>query len=247
MAISVDITQNTRLAPNIAVARYAFPSIKAGAAPREAPHPTDALHAMQQVGVISRFPRNKTIFGEGDVAVHSYRIISGAVRLCKQLPNGRRQIVDFFFPGDFFGYEGRGEYAFAAEAITEVIAASYPRARIERLCDDVPEVGDQLLAMLTRDLSATRNHVIMLCRPSAKERVAAFLISLAERAKVGERKCIPLPMGRQDIADYLGLAVETVCRALNELKRTKLIAVENIRHFIITNIGGLLAVAEGEG
>ena len=204
------------------------------------------LGALRGIGVISTFARNETIFNEGDRMEYSYKVVSGAVRLCKVLPDGRRQIADFFLPGDFFALGGISEHAFTAEAVNETAVICFPRRRIERLCDEAPEIRKDLLSRLYSDLSAARNHLVMLGRQSAKERVAAFLLLLASRVEASDGDNIELPMGRLDIADYLGLTIETVCRALSDLKRSKLITMPSTHQVVLNNLKALQALMDDD-
>ena len=204
------------------------------------------LAALGQIGIAVSYARNATIFNEGDSAENSYRVISGAVRLCKVLPDGRRQIADFFLPGDFFALGGFHEHLFTAEAVTDAAVVTFPRRRVERLCDEVPEMRNELLSRAYRDLSATQNHLVMLGCQSAKERVASFVLLLAKRAQAEDGDTIELPMGRQDIADYLGLTIETVCRALSDLKRGKLITTPNTHQVVVDDSEALRALTENE-
>lgn len=204
------------------------------------------LGALREIGANLTFARNETIFSEGDSAEYSYRVVSGAVRLCKMLSNGRRQIADFFLPGDFFALGGASEHAFTAEAVNDAVVVCFQRRRIERLCDEAPDIRKDLLSRLYRDLSAAQNHLVMLGRQSAKERVASFLLLLAGRVKASNGESIELPMGRQDIADYLGLTIETVCRALSDLKRSRLITTPNTHEVVLNNIEALQQLTENE-
>ena len=187
--------------------------------------------ALGKLGIVVRFARNETIFNQGDETRYSYEVVSGGVRLSKMLLNGRRQIADFALPADLFGFESTDEYSLTAEALCDVVVVRYSRSHIERLGEEIADVRRQLTASLRRELQLAQNHLVMLGRQSAKERVAAFLVLLAGRSAVDERGMLDLPMGRQDIADYLGLTIETVCRAISEFRHIGLIAVPN-RHAI---------------
>jgi CRP/FNR family nitrogen fixation transcriptional regulator len=211
-------------------------------------HPAadDGLAVLKSIGTISRFTRNETIFSEGDAAGYTFKIVSGAVRLCKLLADGRRQIAEFRLAGDFFGLECGSEYALTAEALSDVIVVRYARNRLDRL--ELEESGLQrgLMRILKRDLGAAQTHLIMLGRQTAKERVASFLLQLAERAQAGNGSSIEIPMGRQDMADYLGLTIETVCRAISDLKRTKVISVPDRHHIVLRDADMLQAIADGD-
>ena len=204
-----------------------------------------ALAPLKAIGTISRYNRNETIFSEGDPAAASFKVVSGAVRLCKVLPDGRRQITDFRLAGDFFGLEATDEYALTAEALGDVVAVRYSRTRLDRLEDEQANVRRDLMDVLRRDLTAAQMHLIMLGRQTAMERVASFLVQLADRQDAEDGASVEVPMGRQDIADYLGLTIETVCRAISELKRGHTIGVPDRHHIVVRRLDALQAVAEG--
>lgn len=206
----------------------------------------DGLFALKAVSTISRFTRNQTIFNEGDAAGYSYKLLEGGVRLCKVRPDGRRQIAEFLLPGDVFGLDMRAEHTLTAEALGDVVVMRCPRAQLERLSDELPSLRKTLMAMVCRELTAAQEHLVMLGRQTAKERVASFLLLIAQRRSARRREKIALPMGRQDIADYLGLTIETVCRALTDLKRERLIAIPDRHHVVLSDIDALAAVAEGD-
>lgn len=204
----------------------------------------DALSALHSVSTLSRFGRNQTIFNEGDDARYSYKVVEGGVRLCKLMPDGRRQIAEFMLPGDLFGFELGDEHSLTAEALGDVVVMRCSRSHMERISDEQPVVRKQLMSLLRRELSAAQIHLVMLGRQTAKERVASFVLLLAERADAGDGDAVELPMSRQDIADYLGLTIETVCRALSDLKREKLIGIPNRHQVTIRNLAALQTIAE---
>ncbi len=213
---------------------------------RPAPSQDDALFALQSVSTTSRFGRNQTIFNEGDDARYSYKILEGGVRLCKVRSDGRRQIAEFLLPGDMFGFEVGDEHSLTAEALGDVVLMRCSRSQVERLSDESVDVRRKLMFLLRRELTAAQDHLVMLGRQTAKERVASFLLLLAERNDAEDGVALDLPMGRQDIADYLGLTIETVCRALTDLKKDGLIAIPNRHQVVIRRIEALELVAEGD-
>jgi len=206
----------------------------------------DDLRALQQIGTKVRFARNMTIFNEGDDASFSYKIISGAVRLCKHTANGRRQIADFLLAGDYFGFLQFGTYNFTAEAVSDLVVMCYPQRQVEHLSQTMPSMGRRLLVLLSRRLATMQDHLVMLGRQAARERVASFLLKLAERSGAEEGEAFDVPMSRQDIADYLGLTIETVCRGLSELKRSGLIAIPNVHQIVINHDDDLHHAADIE-
>jgi len=188
--------------------------------------------ALQSIGSVCQFSRNQTIFSDGDFATFSYKVVTGAVRLVKLMPDGRRHIAGFRLAGDLFGIEWTNEYDLSAEAITEVTAVRYARSHLERLSEERADVRKQITDRLRNDLRDAHEHLISLGCQSAKERVASFLQVLARRVETTEGAVVDLPMGRQDIADYLGLTIETVCRTLSDLKEARVIQIPN-RHQIV--------------
>lgn len=197
-------------------------------APKSLPM-ADRRTGLGAIGAVTLFDRNRTIFNEGDDATHAYKVVSGGVRLCKVMPDGRRQIAEFALPGDYFGIDWLERHALTAEALIDTTAICYPRSRLDRLGEEDSEVRAQLFSTLRRDLWSAQNHLVILGRQSARERVASFLLQLRDRRKSGDRGKLDLPMTRQDIADYLGLTIETVCRVLTALKRDGIIGIPD-RH-----------------
>jgi len=220
---------------------------------RTAQHPaaaslrvTDAKSPLSAFGTVSHYSRNNTIFSEGDDAEYSYRVMTGAVRLSKMMPDGRRQIAEFALPGDFFGLNWLEDHALTAEALTDVTLICYGRGRLERLGDENREVRAELFSTLRHDLWAAQNHLVILGRQSANERVASFLIQLMGRSKQADKRSIDIPMTRQDIADYLGLTIETVCRTLTKLKQSGLIDIPSRHEIVVRNAAALRRAAQPE-
>jgi len=202
---------------------------------------------MESAGVVVRFTRNDTIYSKGDEARYSYKVIEGAVRLSRIFADGRRQIVNFFLPDENFGIELSEEYSATAEAVGEVVALRCPRLCIAQMTDGDPDISHKRLAMFSKSLAAAERHVAMLGHQSAKERVASFFMALEMQRRNDDQHTLDLPLSRQDIADYLGLTIETTCRALSELKRLNIIATPSRRRIVIRNIEGLRAISEGGG
>lgn len=208
-----------------------------------APEPTSALSAF---GTVSHYKRNNTIAGEGEDAEYSYKVVSGAVRLSKMMQDGRRQIAEFALPGDFFGINWLPDHALTAEALTDVTLICYARGRLERLGDENREIRAELFSTLRHDLWAAQNHLVILGRQNANERVASFLFQLMERSKQADKRRIDIPMTRQDIADYLGLTIETVCRSLTKLKRAGIIDIPHRHEIVVRNTAALRRAAQSE-
>jgi CRP-like cAMP-binding protein len=178
---------------------------------------SDALsQAFKTIGASMRVDRNAEIYGEGEPAEYFYQVVSGAVRTYKVLSDGRHQIGAFHFPGDVFGMEPGENHRFGAEAIAaSVIRFAKRDVIIDRAGRD-HALATELWTRTADDLTIAQDHMLLLGRKSAEERVATFLLQLAARASA--ERTIDLPMSRQDIADYLGLTIETVSRTLTQLK-----------------------------
>jgi CRP/FNR family transcriptional regulator, anaerobic regulatory protein len=173
------------------------------------------------------FADEQTITVQGDSADAVYTVTEGAVRLYKLLPDGRRQIVGFLLPGDFVGLALSDRYAFCADAIKPVAACRFRRDAFIALTKAKPHLLRRLHEAATHELALAQDHMVLLGRRTAEEKVAAFLVSLRDRRRRlgGGAVTIPLPMTRTDIADYLGLTIETVSRTLSKLARARVILV----------------------
>jgi len=201
----------------------------------------EGLSALDTLGSVCRFQRGETIFGEGDELRPSYKVISGAVRLSRITEDGRRQIVEFRTAGDFIGFEWDGEYALSAEAVRDVVAVRYIRARVDRLIEERSDVRESLVALIREELRSAHEHLITLGCQVAKERVANFLLQLARKAKVNDGGTLEVELGRQDMADYLGLTLETISRTLSEFKRIGAIGLPKRRQIRIISKAKLRA------
>jgi CRP-like cAMP-binding protein len=199
--------------------------------------------ALQRVAVKVRLQRNETIFNDGDSADYGYKVISGAVRLCKHTPDGRRQIAGFRLPGEFFGILQGAEYHYTAEAISDVVLTSYPQRQLELLADERPALRRQFIRVMIGHLEEMQDQIVLLGRQTAKERLAAFLVALSRRTGSEDDDVIDIPMSRHDMADFLGLTVETVCRALSDLKRSGDIEAITLHQFRLRRLSALKKLA----
>jgi CRP-like cAMP-binding protein len=187
---------------------------------------------MQLAGASMSFARNAEIFGENEPADYVYSVISGSVRTYKILNDGRRQISGFYLPGDVFGLEFGDDHAFSAEAIADSKVVVVKRSALNALAERDPAIGRDLFAITGRELRRVQDHLILLVK-TARERVVSFLLEMAERA--GGEKVVALPMPRQDIADYLGLTIETVSRTLTSLEGSAAIDILTSRRIALLN------------
>lgn len=192
--------------------------------------------SLEMMGAPMSVARNVEIYGENEPAEYLYKVISGTVRTSKILNDGRRQIGGFYLPGDVFGLEPGGEHAFSAEAITDAKVLVIKRSAVEALAARDNEAARELWAMTGRELQRVQDHILLLIK-TAQERVAAFLLEMSERIKSNDE--INLPMSRQDIADYLGLTIETVSRTLTSLESNAAIALPTSRRILLRNRAAL--------
>ena len=204
----------------------------------------DDLGALAKIGIKLRFARNETLFSEGDDADYSYRVVRGAIRLCKHLADGRRQIADIVLPGDYCGFLYLERHRFTAEAASDLEVIAYPQRQVEAIGDRMPSMRRRLTRFLSRRLMNMQDHLIMLGRQTAKERVLGFLLRLAESGGAGDGEAVALPVTRQDMADYLGLTIETVSRVLTSLRRSRLITLPNLHHFALIDVERCRDLAE---
>jgi CRP/FNR family nitrogen fixation transcriptional regulator len=216
-------------------------SFKAPTAPQIPPATAHALAgAIEFMAAPMPFPRNAEIYGEGEPAEYLYKVASGTVRTSKVLSDGRRQIGDFYLPGDIFGLESGDEHTFSAEAITDAKVLVIKRSALVALAARDNDVARQLWALTSRELRRVQDHILCLIK-TAQERVAGFLLEMAARVPGGN--AVELPMSRQDIADYLGLTIETVSRTFTLLENTAAIEVSTSRRIVLRNRSALNRLA----
>lgn len=188
-------------------------------------------------GMRMRYERNEEVFGQDEPAEYVYRVVSGAVRTMRFSSDGRRQILGFHLPGDVFGLEIGDCYSLSAEAVAASDVVMVRRSALEKAAHEDARAARSLLQLTSAQLADAREHALVLGRRGAGERVAAFLLQLANRF-VAKRE-LDLPMSRADIADYLGLTIETVSRAFSEFERNAAIALPSSRHVVMRNPAAL--------
>jgi CRP/FNR family transcriptional regulator, nitrogen fixation regulation protein len=190
------------------------------------------LELLESLGGKMLYARGAEIYGEEEPGIYLYKVMSGAVRSYKVLMDGRRQICDFHLRGDFFGLEADETHMLSAEAITDSTILLIKRSAVMALVQCDRHVAQQLWAMTNGELRRTHEHLLLLIK-SATERVAAFLLEMATRMPTPDH--VDLPMSRQDIADYLGLTIETVSRTLTDLENKKVISLQSSRRVVLRN------------
>ncbi len=210
--------------------------------PLRQPDPTPQITApFGFTGPCLRHARDEEIFGEGETADHIYQVISGSVRTCRTLRDGRRQIDEFHFAGDYFGIEPGDLHRASAEAMTDTTVRMVRRGALGQLATQRADVAGALFHLTLEGLRRSQDHVLMLGRKSARERVVGLLIDLADRT--GAEGELDVPMSRQDMADYLGLTIETVSRTLTQLQTDGVIAIPTTRHIVLRDGAALRRLA----
>lgn len=201
-----------------------------------APHLNVMFGCPALAGAVMPVERNAEIFGEDEPADYVYQVLSGSVRTYKILHDGRRQVTAFRLPGDVFGLEFGGAHDCSAEAVVKGRLLLVRRSVLLAIAKGDAEVGHRLWAVIAAELRRSQNHSLLLIK-SAQERVAAFLLEMAERLRADST--IELSMSRQDIADYLGLTIETVSRTLTQLAGEAAIALPASRRIVLRNCSAL--------
>jgi CRP/FNR family nitrogen fixation transcriptional regulator len=207
----------------------------ASAALRTPAHGLD--NSLSLIGAMMPFGRNTEIYAEDEPAEYIYKVVSGAVRTYKLLNDGRRQIGAFHLPGDVFGLEAGNENHFSAEAIVDSTILVVKRNAVTALAMRDSEVARELWTLTAKHLERAQDHMLLLGRKNAQERLAAFLLEMSKRL-AGENT-VDLPMSRQDIADYLGLTIETVSRTLTQLESDAAIDLPTSRRIHLRNRAAL--------
>ncbi|MEX6507826.1 helix-turn-helix domain-containing protein [Jiella sp. M17.18] len=188
-------------------------------------------------GQVLSFSEGSEIYAEGDDVRSFYKVVSGTVRTCKFLSDGRRQIDGFHAEGEIFGLEIGGVHGLSAEAVTDCTVIAYRWRGQAALADD-GETARTVFSLAMQCLMRAQHHSLLLGRRSAAQKLAAFLIDMAGRRSANDGS-VELAMTRQDIADYLGLTIETVSRTLSQFERDRLIALPAARRIVLKNRSAL--------
>ena len=197
-----------------------------------APHtaPLAIAEIMEKLGVRMTFAKGEEIFGQDEDADMIHFVVKGAVRTTRFLIDGRRQIGDFYYAGDLVGLETGAVHRFCAEALTDCVIQVVRRSSL-RVLGANDDLDRAIWEATRRELERTQEHLLMLGRKTACEKVASFLMDLANRHDDAD---VALPMGRQDMADYLGLTIETVSRMVTQLQGEHVVEFTGSRHFRVT-------------
>lgn len=209
----------------------------------------DHLGLLEQIVSHRRFAPGQSIFQESEAADYVYNVSNGDVRLYKLLADGRRQITGFLRAGDFLGLVKQDVYAYGAEAIDDVELCCMRIVDLERLLREMPAVRDRLLDMSRDEMAAAQEQMLLLGRKSAREKVLSFLLLRAKHdhdLDDSEAAVLDLPMSRSDIADYLGLTIETVSRTFTALKEEGLIELPSAQHVVLSDLEAIEAAANAD-
>ena len=203
------------------------------------------LGRLAELAHVAQIAPGRTFIHEGDAARDFFNITAGNARIYKLLADGRRQIIGFAGPGHFLGLAVSATYAFSAEAMDEVRLCRFARPRLRQLLHDFPAMEQRLLEVAANELVVAQEQMLLLGRKTARERVASFLWARTRAAlPCGERQVrLVLPMTRGDIADYLGLTIETVSRTLTALRNDHLIELHGHSEILVRDPPRLAALA----
>lgn len=208
----------------------------------------DNLEQLKNLGWTLKLAAGQALFHEGDPATRVFTLTRGALKLYKLLADGRRQVTGFLYPGDFLGISVDDEHAFSAEALEDSQLCWFPRTRFDDFIDTHSALERELYRMAAHELAAAQQQFVLLGRKTAAERLASFLLILAERSgrtKGEQPGSVRLPMSRSDIADYLGLTKETVSRVISALKHDRVIRLETLDLIQILESRKLQQLSEG--
>jgi len=203
-------------------------------------------HGLQPLfGHALRLERGVEVYAEGTPIGELYKVVSGTVRTCRYLQDGRRVVAEFILTGEIFGLDGVDHHSFSAEAVTEAVVISFPCRQLDEWMEHELLAARAWRNFMLAKLSGAQSHFVLLGRKTAAERVASFLLDLSERGDSGN--LVDLPMSRYDIADHLGLTAETVSRIFSGFKRSGVLANRNGRKVRILDRARLEAQAGSNG
>lgn len=195
------------------------------------------LRKLSQIAHRKHYTAGQTILSDQEPAGFFANVISGTIKLTKTMPDGRQQIVGLLFAPDFLGRAFSKNNPYSAEAANNVEICTFANGAFERLANEYPDLQHKLFERTLDELDAAREWMLLLGRKTAEEKVASFLLMLARRSlltgckhmAVPEKASFELPLTRADMADYLGLTIETVSRQLTKLRAGKAIRIVNNR------------------
>lgn len=196
----------------------------------------DFAEQIELLGTHVSFPANAVFYDEGDSSTYLYRIVTGVARSFRMTVEGRRQIIAFYVPGDLFGFEVGDTRTFSAEAVTNMHVRMIKRASIAGMVAKDDDIAKQVWLSVNREIRRSQEHILQFSCP-ARARVASFLLEMARRIPTASDEALLIP--RRDIADYLGLRIETVSRTMVRLAKLGIIALTDNRKITIRKAAAL--------
>ena len=210
--------------------------------------PEEKLKYFSGISVEKEFKNKQTIFLQQEEANNLYNITKGNVKIYRLLSDGRIQIIGFLYPGDFFGSYKKEKYNYSAESIGEVRSCVFKQTSLDNYLEKNMTLAMELLHMTSHELTLAQDRMGVLGKMNANERVAQFILNISDqRARIGwQNNPVSLPMTRQDIADYLGLTLETVSREISRFKTANIIKLMNLKQIFIVDKEKLTKICHGE-
>jgi len=203
---------------------------------------SEQLNVLDSIKTYRSFAAGDNILWRGEPFEYVASVVSGVAALSKTLEDGRTQMVGLLLPSDFIGRPGRDEIAFDVTATTDIVLCCFDRAPFERLVEDTPHIAQRLMELALDELDAARDWMLLLGRKTAREKIATFIELLARRSRVaalGQGEKVALPMTRDQIANYLGLTLETVSRQFSALKKEGVIDFSDRKMLTICDLPAL--------
>ena len=205
----------------------------------------DELKVFQEISTEKKYRNNQNIFLQQDESVNLFNITEGNVKIYQLLNDGRIQIIGFLYPGDFFGSYKNGKYNYSADAIGNVRACVFDQEKLDKYIEKNMSLAKELLHLTSHELTLAQDRISVLGKFGVTERLGKFIFNISEqRKRIGwKNNPISLPMTRQDIADYLGLTIETVSREFSKLKISNVIKILNSKQIFITDFEKLASIS----
>jgi CRP/FNR family transcriptional regulator len=204
----------------------------------------DELKVFVDISKEKNYKNNQSIFLQQDISSDLFNITEGNVKIYQLLNDGRIQIIGFLYPGDFFGSYKNGKYNYSADAIGEVRACVFAQEKLDKYIEKNIPLAKELLHLTSHELTLAQDRMSVLGKFGATERLGKFIFNVSEqRKRIGwKNNPISLPMTRQDIADYLGLTIETVSREFSKLKTSNIIKILSAKQIFISDFEKLVNI-----
>lgn len=211
------------------------------------------LHQLEEMKYYRSFQAGQTVIWSGDRMDFVASVVFGIATLGQTMEDGRRQMVGLLLPSDFVGRPGRGRASYDVTAATDLVMCCFRRKPFEAMMQSTPHVVQRLLEMTLDELDAAREWLLLLGRKTAREKIASLLAVFARRSAMLDQQLpagsimFDLPLTREQMADYLGLTLETVSRQISALRRDGQIALQGNRRVTVPDYAALMAVTGDDG